>query len=283
MSDERYLIPEPKKPEATDLRPHRLSVLLSFFALIVALSASLFTFLQWRASDMQADIAKESLRFAVKNGEAQLAEAAEARRSALESAMAARNIADAMTSGLGVVERKAVAEETRAQLDKIHLKLNERALTLSESPSIEVYFARFMRRLSVDTDNKIQTRVRNVGKGIAYNVSITQLVAISKEFDFPFETGDTKFHYDKLIPVSQGGFQAQIETPVLQLPRAILSAIEANEKYIYVFGIVEYEKQILKEPERLRIGYCYYYHADQAGSTPAKFVLCPTRPSPPTL
>jgi hypothetical protein len=116
-ADEKYAIPQPKKPEPTEKRPHPQTFGVSIAALVVALIAAGFA--GWQACE-----AHEARTDAKQALNAQAKDVERSRKAAENSASAAKALAESSLRGLAIAERSAHAAESSADTAQNLYELN---------------------------------------------------------------------------------------------------------------------------------------------------------------
>ena len=157
MSERDYLIQPPRISRLKRIGADRI---LGVAALIVASSAAIFSGLQYRAANRQADIAEQARKDAKKASDDQAKDVERSRAAAEKSAAAAENLAAGM-------ERSAKAAESSATAGLDALALNRRALILSNQPNVIAVNSRLSMQLTAGAVPEVNTQFANFGKGIA--------------------------------------------------------------------------------------------------------------------
>jgi len=176
MSEQGYIIPPPRLPWWRRISIDRF---LGIAALLVALIAAIFSALQYRAANRQADIADQARRDARKVSDDQARDVERSRTAAEKSAAAAEKLAARM-------ERSAKAAESSANAGHYALGLNRRALILSNQPNVVVFNSRLSQPLAVGTAPEVNTQIANLGKGVASKLQSYGWVNLAPKRVFKF-------------------------------------------------------------------------------------------------
>ena len=153
MSEQGYIIPPPRVPWWKRISPDRL---LGIAALLVAFGAAIFSGLQYRAANRQADIADQARKDAKTASDDQAKDVERSRTAAEKSAAAAEKLASGM-------ERSAKAAETSADAGRDALALNRRALVLANQPSVVVFNSRLSQPFTASMAPEVNTQIANLG------------------------------------------------------------------------------------------------------------------------
>jgi hypothetical protein len=134
MSDEQFVLKPPPEPEAIAKRPHAIrerldktAIAVASAAVLVSMLAATFSFLQWRSSKRQVDIAEKGLDFAKKSAQEQAEDVRRARRAAEDSALAASALVKAATLGAYATKDVALAAAIAATTGQVALTTTQRA------------------------------------------------------------------------------------------------------------------------------------------------------------
>jgi hypothetical protein len=215
-SQDPYLIPgtQPPEPRQADEHPNvaqrsKTAIILSICAVVVAASAALFSFLQWKAADRQADIAERAFKLAEKSSQDQAEDVRRSRKAAEESAKAAATLADTGLKSLSLTERGANASERSARTAEESLKTNVATFKFDERPLLSLIDYKAVK----STEGKhveFTLTVNNVGKTEAYGIT-RQLevyydhkrmaVALPQETSVPGITAGANTRLNYTIPV----------------------------------------------------------------------------------
>ncbi len=136
MADERFVLPSPPKPDPTEYHPHPLRVRLDVVALAIACLAALFSYLQWRAENKQAQVAEKALDLARSTSDDQAKDVARSRKAAEDSVAFAKALAETALRGLKISERSARAAELSAAAGRDALAVSRATSKLVLRPNI---------------------------------------------------------------------------------------------------------------------------------------------------
>jgi hypothetical protein len=152
---------------------------ISTVAVIVAAGAAVFSGLQYRAANRQADIAEQTREDAQKASKEQTKDVERARIAAEKSADAALKLAEAGAASAKSVQRTAGASEESAKLARQQLSTAIEALNEERRPFLEV-----VEFHQSDGDNTVWTRLKNSGRTTAYNTTVTAWIELGDRIQF---------------------------------------------------------------------------------------------------
>jgi hypothetical protein len=175
-SQDPYHIPGTEPPALTLPAEHPrvekrslIALIVAVAAVLVALVAALFSALQWKAADRQADIADRALRLAEKSAKDQAGDIERSRKAAENSAKAASTLADTGLKNLSLTERSAKASERSARTAEDSLKTNVATFKFDQRPLMSLIAYKAVK--SADGRHVDFTlTVTNIGKTEAYEI-----------------------------------------------------------------------------------------------------------------
>ncbi len=265
MHDRQYLLPEIKPSWRKQITWERLFTAAAF---VISLLAVVFSFLQYRAADRQADIAEQARLDAKAAMDAQGKDVERARKAAEESAKAAQTLAEGMA-------KSAAAAEASANAGQKALDLNRRALILSNAPLVTATESKLNKALSVDDIPEIVTELINGGKGTAYQFRATQWITVSK-------TRKRTFDYEpipeqSITDITPRGDNTMLITSKLngKLSSELLNDINLKKMTLYVYGRAYYHDNTLERPIKYTYYWCKFYNPLNAGPDKLLLVNCP--------
>ena len=261
MSEQGYIIQPPPIPWWKRLSLDRI---LGIVALLVALSAAIFSALQYRAANRQADIAEQARRDARRASDDQARDVERSRTAAEKSAAAAEKLAAGM-------ERSAKAAESSANAGRDALGLNKRALILSNQPNVVVFNSRLSQPLTVGTAPEVNTQIANLGKGAASKLQSYGWIYVEPKRVFQYPRKEQPSSQD----LPPGGFN--IQNLALKLPFALtddsLKRINDGTLSFYVYGISEYYDNTLERSRKRTLFWCTYYDPNKTDKL--ALIVCP--------
>jgi hypothetical protein len=262
MLDDQYLLPECKPPW---WRRIPLDRWISIGAVLFAGGAAFFTFMQYRAANQQAEIARAGLALAEKSAQQQAKDVERSRIAAEKSSAAAETLAEAM-------KQSATASEKSAQAGLNSLELNRRALILSNLPDMTLYNSRLLRPLAAGEVPVVQSKIYNAGKGTAYRLVAQQWAEL-----LPTRA----FNYTPTGPISASDCSpgtGNLRDMTVKMSRPFtageLKRLESGELILVEFGRASYYDKTLEKHRKYSWFWCNYYDPsasdDPAGSVRQK-------------
>jgi hypothetical protein len=266
------LIISPRPPK----KPFNRDKLIAWLALIVSLSAAIFSGLQYRAANREAAAAEEQVALARQTRD-------EARQAIRDQAIdverarkAAEKSADAAQQLAGGMARSARAAETSAQAGRAALELSRRSLILANAPSLQVLTSALDKPLGTSDPISVLTRIVNAGKGIAYQTQINQWLRIAPTFTFPY-TAVSDLTSIEDIPPSIGGTAFGVVSKMQDpMTKEIIELIESGKLMLYIYGRAVFHDLTLEKPKTYTWHFCqYYYSVDRHSLGELTLSICP--------